>query len=180
MRNALQDQLLKAGLARKSKVDQIAREQAKQRNAKAPSPATPAAAEAINAEQLQREKAERDRALQAERNAQAKASELRAQCRQIIEQNRLPEDGDSDYRFTDGAAIRSVLVTPAVRKQLAKGALVIARLDDRYALIPRTAADKVEARDASLIVIDHARAAPASSEDDEYYGKFRVPDDLVW
>lgn len=178
MRNALQDQLLKAGLAKKSKIDQIAREQAKQRQQSA---APAAAAEQVDAERLRREKAERDRALQAERNAQAKAHELRSQARQIIEQNKLPNEGDSDYRFTDGQAIRSVLVTAAARKQLAKGALVIARFDDGYALIPRAAAEKVEARDASMIVVDHARPAAAAAEsDDAYYQRFVVPDDLIW
>ena len=181
MRNALQDQLLKAGLAKKSKVDQIAREQAKQRQGKA-APAPAAEAEQVDAETLRREKAERDRALQAERNAQAKANELRAQARQIVEQNKLPVQGEIEYRFTDGAVIRSVLVTTAVRNQLAKGAVVIARLDDGYALIPRAAAEKVEARDASTIVVDHGRAAPAHAEggDDEFYQRFVVPDDLVW
>ena len=36
MRNPLQDQLLKAGLVKKGKVDQVAREQSKQRQGKAP------------------------------------------------------------------------------------------------------------------------------------------------
>ena len=180
MRNALQDQLLKAGLAKKSKVDQIAREQARQRHTKSPPPDSAPAPEAVDADRLRREKAERDRALQAERNAQAKASELRAQARQIIEQNALPPEGDSDYRFTDGNVIRCLLVTPATRKQLAKGALVIVRIDDRYALVPRAAADKIEARDASLIVVDHARGSAVSDEDDAYYGQFQVPDDLIW
>ncbi|MCK7594177.1 DUF2058 domain-containing protein [Pseudomarimonas salicorniae] len=182
MRNALQDQLLKAGLAKKSKVDQIAREQAKQRHAKG-APAAQAAADAeIDADRLRREKAERDRALQAERNAQAKQAEQRAQARQIIEQNRLPTEGDSEYRFTDGQVIRSLLITAALRKQLARGGLVIARFDDSYALIPRAAAEKVEARDPSLIVVDHARDAgqAEAGEDDEFYRQFVVPDDLVW
>jgi uncharacterized protein len=180
MRNALQDQLLKAGLAKKSKVDQIAREQAKQRHGKA-APAPAADVEQVDAEALRREKAERDRALQAERNAQAQANALRAQARQIIEQNKLPVQGDGEYRFTDGAVIRSVLVSAAVRGQLAKGTLVIARLDDGYALIPRAAAEKVEARDPGMVVVDHARAAAASQDgDDDFYRRFVVPDDLVW
>ncbi len=179
MRNALQDQLLKAGLAKKSKVDQIAREQARQRHAKEV-PAS--AADSHDAELLRREQADRDRALQAERNAQSRASEQRAQARQIIDQSKLPVEGDSDYRFTDGNAIRSVLVSPTVRKQLAKGTLVIARLDETYALIPRAAADKVIARDPSLIVLDNAQAAPPSvgEGEDEYYQRFVVPEDLVW
>lgn len=178
MRNALQDQLLKAGLAKKSKIDQVAREQAKQRQANP----TTAGEVAADAERLRRDKAERDRALQAERNAQAKAAELRAQARQIIEQNRLPADGDSDYRFTDGSVIRSMLVSAATRQQLARGVLVIARSDSGYALIPRAAADKVSVRDPGMIVLDHAASAPqrAPDSDDEYYQRFQVPDDLVW
>ena len=62
MRNPLQEQLLKAGLAKKSKLDQVARDQAKQRHAKS----TPAAsAEQAEAERVRLEKVERDRALSA-------------------------------------------------------------------------------------------------------------------
>lgn len=178
MRNALQDQLLKAGLAKKSKLDQVAREQAKQRHAKAPAAPN---AEEVDAQRLAREKAERDRALQSERNAQAKAAEERAQARQIIEQNKLPTEGDSEYRFNDGKLIRSVLVSSALRRQLAKGSLVIARFDDSYALIPRAAADKVLARDAAQIVVDHASSSSSAEQaEDDYYQQFAVPDDLVW
>jgi uncharacterized protein len=179
MRNPLQEQLLKAGLAKKSKLDQIAREQAKQRNAKAaPAPS----ADHAEAERARLEKVERDRALSAERNAQARAQEQRAQVRQIVEQNRLKPEGEIDYRFTHGGAIRSVLVTDAVRQQLAKGVLVIACHDHGYAIIPRAAAEKIEARDASMIALDHRRsAAPVSdAADDDYYSKFKVPDDLIW
>jgi uncharacterized protein len=178
-RNPLQEQLLKAGLAKKSKLDQIAREQARQRNAKAPASG---GTDAGDVERARLEKIERDRALSAERNAQAKAQELRAQVRQIVEQNKLPRDGEIDYRFTHDGAIRSVLVSDAVRRQLAKGALVIARHDGGYAIIPRAAAEKIEARDAGMIALDHARSAPPASDasDDEYYSRFKVPDDLTW
>ena len=63
------------------------------------------------------------------------------------------------------------------------GALVIARVDDRYELLPRVAADKVRERDAGMIVLDHgqpADAAAPTSEDDDYYAQFKVPDDLMW
>lgn len=182
MRNALQEQLLKAGLAKKSKLDQVAREQVKQRQGKAP--ATPKDADAVDAERLRQERVERDRALQAERNAQQREAEQRAQARQIVEQGRVAAEGELDYRFTDGAAIRSILVGDAQRRQLAKGALVIVRACDGYAMVPRAVAEKVEARDATLIVLDHARTSAAAaepvSEDDAYYSRFVVPDDLIW
>ena len=136
MRNPLQEQLLKAGLAKKSRLDQVAREQAKQRHAKS---APAANTEQAEAERVRLEKVERDRALSAERNAQAKAQELRAQVRQIVEQNRLKPEGEIDYRFTHGGVIRSLPVSDAVRRQLANGSLVIVCHDDGYAIVPRAA-----------------------------------------
>ncbi len=179
IRSPLQEQLLKAGLAKKSKLDQVAREQAKQRNAKsAPAPST----DHGDAERVRLEKVERDRALSSERNTHARALELRAQVRQIVELNKLKPDGEIDYRFTHGGVIHSVLVTDGVRRQLASGSLVIARHDSSYAIIPRAAAEKVEARDASMIALDHRRTPPPASDasDDDYYRQFKVPDDLVW
>lgn len=180
MRNPLQDQLLKAGLVKKAQVAQVAREQAKQRHGKAP--ATPSEHQ-LDVERLRAERVERDRALAAERNAHARANELRAQVRQIVDTQRLHTKGEIDYRFVDGNAIRSVQVDVAVRAQLASGAVVIVRHDDGYALIPRAAAEKVRSRDASMIVLDHSSpegVAAAASEDDPYYAGFQVPDDLVW
>ena len=178
MRNPLQEQLLKAGLAKKSKLDQVAREQAKQRHAKS---APAANAEQAEAERIRLEKVERDRALSAERNAQAKAQELRAQVRQIVEQNRLKPEGEIDYRFTHGGVIRSLLVTDAVRRQLANGSLVIACHDGGYAIVSRPAAEKIEARDADMIALDHGCSTSATADDgDDYYDRFKVPDDLIW
>lgn len=179
MRNPLQEQLLKAGLAKKGKVDQIAREQAKQRQGKAPAAAP---ADKIDAQRLQAERAERDRALAAERNAQAHARELAAQIRQIVDANKVKREGEISYRFTDGDSIHNVLVNESLRGQLAKGSLVVVRSGDGYELLPRAAAEKVRERDASAIVLDHGQPSDAApqSEDDEYYSQFKVPDDLTW
>ena len=178
----LQEQLLKAGLVKKSKVAEVARAQDKARHAKRPPDANDIQREA---ERVREEKVERDRALEAERKAQARGAELRAQARQIIQDKKVPRTGDSEYRFTADGAIRALLVNDELRKKLASGALVIARLGDRYELLPRAAADKVRERDESLLVLDHGQPAGAepaatSSEDDAYYAQFQVPDDLVW
>lgn len=180
--NPLQQQLLKAGLVKKSKVAEVAREQHKARHGKGPAKPSQSA---LEAERTRAEKAERDRALAAERKAQARTAELRAQARQIIEDKKLPREGESEYRFTADGAIRSLLVSEDQRGKLAAGALAIARLNDRYELLPRPAADKVRERDPDMIVLDHGRDAdskPAttSAEDDAYYARFQVPDDLVW
>lgn len=181
MRNPLHDQLLKAGLVKKAQVAQAAREQTRQLHSKKPPAQTD---EQREAERARAERVERDRALAAERNAQARANEQRAQARQIVQAQRVPARGEIAYRFTDGDAIRSVLVDAAQRAQLASGGLVIARHDDGYALLPRVAVDKVQARDPAMIVLDHAAGAgpdaTPESDDDAWYDQFKVPDDLVW
>lgn len=180
--NPLQQQLLKAGLVKKSKVAEIARQQAKARQGKAP----PTDADIQrDAERARQEKAERDRALEAERKTRAQQAELRAQARQIIQDRKLPRSGESEYRFTADGAIRTLLIDDDQRKKIAAGALVIARLDDRYELLPRVAGDKVRERDPDLIVLDHGqpegtRATDLSPEDEAYYARFEVPDDLIW
>jgi uncharacterized protein YaiL (DUF2058 family) len=183
MRNPLQDQLLKAGLAKKSKLDQVVREQNRQRHAKG----TPSAdAGKVDARQLQVERAERDRALAAAHNAQARVRETHAQVRQIIETHQLPRTGEIAYAFEDAGSIRRILVDAAQRAQLAKGVLVIVRHDDGYALLPRAAADKVAAREPAMIVLDHGGTRPEATRgddaggDDAYYARFQVPDDLIW
>ena len=180
MRNPLQEQLLKAGLVKKSKVAQVAHEQAKARHGKAP-PAP--SAEQLEVERLRTERAERDRSLAAERNAQVRINEQRAQARQIIQAQQVAREGEIEYRFTDGGSIRSILVNTTLRSQLANGGLVIARLGEGYALLPRTAAQKIYERDAGMIVLDHARTIAAMQDaidEDEYYARFKVPDDLIW
>lgn len=179
MRNPLQEQLLKAGLVNKAKAAQVVREQAKKHKGKGP--AAPSVEE-VEARRLQAEKAERDRTIAAERNAQARTNEQRAQVRQIVEAHKVKREGEIAYRFTDGDKIRDVLVNEALRAQLASGTLVIVRHDQGYELLPRVAADKVHERDAAAIVLDHGRGEAGSDNDadDEYYKQFQVPDDLIW
>ena len=156
--NPLQEQLLKAGLVKKSKVAEVAREQNKARHGKGPSALS-------------------------EQKARTRTAELTAQARQIIGDKKVPRSGEVEYRFTADGAIRTLLVSEDLRKMLSSGALVIARLGDRYELLPRAAGDKVRERDASMIVLDHSQGAGASvesSEDDAYYAQFKVPDDLTW
>lgn len=180
--NPLQEQLLKAGLVKKSQVAQVAREQVKARHGKGP--VAPSESQ-LEAERARTEKAEKDRQLAAERNAQRRADELRVQARQIISDRKLPRSGELEYRFNDGQLIRTLVVDEPQRRQLAAGALVIARDGESFALLPRLAAEKVRERATELIVLDHGQAEDAppttgNAEDDAYYAQFQVPDDLMW
>jgi uncharacterized protein YaiL (DUF2058 family) len=187
--NALQAQLLKAGLVKKSQVSQVANQQAKARVDKHDPKAAAIAAEAelarIEAEKARLEKVERDRQIAAERNAERRANELRAQARQIIADKKVLAKGEAEYRFNDGEVIRTLLLTEAVRKQVIDAALVIVRDGEGYCLLPRVAAVQVRERAPELIVLDNAgrdyvEPSTGNAEDDAYYAQFQVPDDLVW
>lgn len=180
--NPLQEQLLKAGLVKKGKVAEVAREQNKARHGKGPVKPSEIQQEA---ERARAEKADRDRALAAEQKARARTAELAKQARQIIEDKKVPRTGELEYRFTVDGVIRTLLVNDTLKQQLSTGVLVIAHLDDGFELLPRAAAEKVRERDASRIVLDHGQAKDAesdaaSTEDDAYYAQFKVPDDLMW
>ncbi|MHB8911084.1 MAG: DUF2058 family protein, partial [Lysobacter sp.] len=135
----------------------------------------------LDVQRLQFERAERDRALSAERNAQARAHELQAQVRQIVDTHKVRREGEIAYSFSDDGNIRNVLVNESLRAQLASGMLVIVCHGDGYELLPRAAAEMVYERNGP-IVLDHGRAAPCAEQgaDDEYYRQFVVLDDLTW
>lgn len=178
MRNPLQEQLLKAGLAKKQNVDDAARALQKQKHGKSGPKMTP---QQIEAQKVRSERAEADRARATEQKALARAKELKAQIRQIIEAHTISVEGEVAYRFTDNDKIKEMLVDPKTRDHLARGMLVIAEYKDGYALIPRKAAEMVYQRDGR-IVSDHGKSSDdgSKSEDDDYYAKFDVPDDLMW
>lgn len=178
MANPLQDQLLKAGLIKKQKLDAAVRQQNRQKDGKLKPPPP---SEQVNAQKLLAEKAERDRALAAEQNAQARARELQAQIRQIVDAHKIKRDGEIAYRFEFQGKIQTILIDDSQRKQLAKGALIIVAHGEGYELLPRAAADRIYER-GGTVAADHARQdKPDPSEtEDEYYRQFVVPDDLMW
>jgi uncharacterized protein YaiL (DUF2058 family) len=186
IRNPLQEQLLKAGLVNKNKVDQVARAQQKAREGKPQKGEAAVDAEAVDATRLAAERAERDRQLEAQRRAEREAAERTAQVRQIIEAHRVKPGDDLDYRFTDGSVIRSLRIGAAQRDPLARGALAIARLGESFALVPRDTAQRLREIEPAVLAVDHsipatAAAEPAAEDSDEaFYSRFQVPDDLQW
>jgi uncharacterized protein YaiL (DUF2058 family) len=71
----------------------------------------------VDTQRLQAERAERDRALSAERNALARANELRAQVRQIVDTHKVKREGEIPYAFEDDGKIRNVLVNELLRAE---------------------------------------------------------------
>lgn len=195
MAESLRDQLVKAGLAtgaqaKKAERQQRAEAQAKHRgNKKADkqkSPAEPTAQEKARAKakQQQAKKAARDRELAKQRNEKYAAKALRAELKQIILQNdqrvKAPDNDAHPYNFVHGKRIKKLYVTKQQLDALSGGQLMIVNNDGNYHfLLPQVAA-KIAERDAKRIIVAHNNEAASNSEDDEYYARFKVPDDLDW
>jgi uncharacterized protein YaiL (DUF2058 family) len=177
MRNALQDQLLKAGLVKDREVKDAHKQKQKAARQQPAANRQPSEAQR-QAEAARQQKAARDRAINAEREARAARKALDAQVLQLVQAHRRPHnDGEVAYSFVDGSRIKRIYVTPATRALLAAGELAIVRLRNRYFVVTPAGAAAVRERAPEYLVLLNHGAAQA---DDAAYAEHPVPDDLMW
>ncbi len=190
MKNALQEQLLKAGLATEEQLTRATspkrkppRKQGKgaggsanrqrQKGARKPGNQSSDLARAYAArQQAEREEAARKKRLKAQRKAN------RAKIRQLTLDNCLNvDDAELPFQFMVGTNIKNIYVTPDQRKQLLEGQLRITFQDGRRCLISTDIAAKIHELDPEKLIIN-----PTEVEEtiDEAYAEFKVPDDLNW
>ncbi|MBT1445486.1 DUF2058 family protein [Shewanella sp. JM162201] len=181
MANALQQQLLKAGLASKQKLKDVNTK--KRRDRKSNIDDGSAALKESIAEQKARQAAE-DKALNEQRFQEALA---KGQVRSLITEIKrlaisLPERAEIKFNYTIGSKIHSVYINEKLQTQLLGGLLGIVRYEDTSLLVPHKLAERV-----ALLVPDWCGylwqatdAAPAASEEDDPYADYVIPDDLMW
>jgi uncharacterized protein YaiL (DUF2058 family) len=176
--DSLRDQLLKAGLATTQRARQAqtaAKQSAKRRRAEGQPDdgvEAPAAREAA--------KRARDRELnQAQERARA-ARARRAQLHDLIRQHRLnAADADIAFNFVLGQQVKRLYVTAEQQRQLSRGGLVIAWVDDRAHLLPAALAERLRELDPALLLYSGPERVSEPDPDDPY-AAFPVPDDLRW
>jgi uncharacterized protein YaiL (DUF2058 family) len=179
MANSFGDQFLKAGLVNKTRLSKAQKSKSRQEKLKQKQKIEVVDEAAVAARQAAAEKAARDRELNRRQKEEAEHRAVLAQVRQLVELNRVPrDDGEIGYNFQDGTAVRKIYVTATVHDKLARGLLAIARLDDRYEVIPAVVAEKIILRDASCIVSNETTRLEAGEDDP--YADYKVPDDLMW
>lgn len=186
MGSSLQDQLLKAGLGDKQKANRIKQEKRKKaKQAKKhkivetdeTKESVQAAAEAKKA---------KDRELNAKRKEEAEQKAVLAQIKQLITINRQAKnDGEVVLNFTDDNKIKRLYVSDKTQKAVTKGKLAVVRFEDGYELVPTPVADKISERDEQVVVYraDQLPDEPerqSSSEEDDWYADYEIPDDLTW
>ncbi|TAN52518.1 MAG: DUF2058 domain-containing protein [Methylococcaceae bacterium] len=184
MRNALQDQLLKAGLVNDKQIKKAGVEKRKEIQQKQGNKALAAVEEEHRQKALraQAEKAEKDRQLNLQRNEAAEQKAIAAQIKQLIETHRLPKgDDETAYNFTDGGKVKTLRVSAAVRDQIIRGVLAVAKQAEQYELVSAEVAAKIRARNADYLIVDYSLPqTPGAEEEDDPYAKYQVPDDLIW
>jgi hypothetical protein len=133
----------------------------------------------LRAQQVQVEQAARDRELNLKQKQAAEQKAIAAQIRQLIEMNRIDDDGDIGFNFVDDSNVQQIYVSEKVQDELVRGQLAIIKLQNRYDLVPVKVAEKIALRDSSCVILCNAVSA-IDSDDDDLYADYKVPDDLMW
>ena len=175
-KNALQAQLLKAGLVDSKKVQKANKQS---QHAKRTGNASDIESKKALAE-AQAKKIAKDQQLNQQRQQLLEQKMLRANVIQMIKQHQITEtQGDVSYQFVDGAKVKKMAVTQKIYDQIVAGHVVIARLDEGYVLLPRPLADRINAKLEGFIVVCNDKSDNELDEDDPY-AAYVIPDDLMW
>ncbi|WP_201587431.1 DUF2058 domain-containing protein [Psychrobacter jeotgali] len=175
-KNALQAQLLKAGLVDSKKAKKI-NKQAK--HAKRVGDSEDIEAKKALAE-AQAKRVEKDQQLNQEKQRLLEEKTLKANIIQMIKQHQITDTaGDITYQFVDDSKIKKIYITQKLYDQIVAGHVVIARLEDGYALLPYPLADRINEKQEGFIVESKNKSETELAEDDPY-AAYVIPDDLMW
>ncbi|RLA19083.1 MAG: DUF2058 domain-containing protein [Gammaproteobacteria bacterium] len=183
MAGSLQDQLLNIGVADKKKSKKAKHDKrqdaTKSRQArKSGVKATPKEIQQ-QLDKARQDKQQKDLALNQQRNSERAEKALVADVRQIIvtQAVEIPKEAEVAYHFEHDKKVKKLYVTDEQQKQLTRGQLAIAIIDDGYRLIPDKMAEKIESRLANMVIRIQSESV---SEEDDPYADYQIPDDLMW
>ena len=177
VKNALQAQLLKAGLVDAKQTKKAAKQvqhakktgQDQQQQLK------------DDIEKAKQEKQEKDHALNQVKQQQLEEKTLRGNIIQMIKQYRIEHtDGDIGYQFIDENKIKKLYVNQQIYNAIVAGSLVIAKQESEYALIPQRLAEKIEQKMSGYIIGMQTQQDDQTTDEEDPYAAYVIPDDLMW
>ncbi|GAB6139301.1 DUF2058 domain-containing protein [Methylosoma difficile] len=178
---SLQEQLLKSGLVSAAKAKSVKTEKSKQAKQQRHNNLQVVDEAKELALKAQAEKVERDRLLNQQRQQKEEQKTKAAQIKQLIEQNRLPQDADGvAYRFNDNNKIKTLYVSEDMRTAIIGGKYAVVRFAQFYDVVAADVADKIALRDAGWVVVDNRTSAAQTAVEDDPYAAYQIPDDLIW
>ena len=178
VKNALQAQLLKAGLVDNKKAKKLSKQaQHEQRTGHNDDAALKAEIDRANQEKLAK-----DQALNSEKQRILEEKALKASIIQMIKQHQIQQtEGDIAYQFIDANKIKKVYLSQQVYNALVAGSLVIAKDQEGYAYLPKALAEKIDQKMSGFILVNNnAQNNDQTTEEDDPYAAYTIPDDLMW
>ncbi len=180
MKNALQEQLLKAGLATEKQINKAnaAKKKSKKQAPRKPKNQRNQAKSDLAAAYAARKKAEAAEHAEKQRLAALKKAN-KATIDALIRDNTLNKDkAEIPYQFLVGTTIKKVYVTEAQKTQLLNGELGIVFRKGQRCIIPKAIVDKILELDPQKVVFINKPEDKPDTPDE--YAEFEVPDDLDW
>ncbi len=178
VKNALQAQLLKAGLVDNKKAKKLTKQvQHEQRTGQHDDASLKAEIDRVNQEKLAK-----DQALNLEKQKILEEKALKASIIQMIKQHKiLQTEGDVTYQFIDEGKIKKVSLSQQVYNALVTGSLVIAKDQDKYAYLPKALAEKIDQKMQGFILVNNnTEKNDQATDEEDPYAAYVIPDDLMW
>ena len=177
VKNALQAQLLKAGLVDNKKAKKLSKQAVHEKRT---GDGTEAEIKA-KIEQDKQQKMAKDQAIELEKKAALQEKELKAAIMQMINQHKIRDtDGDAVYQFIDDSKIKKVYLNQQIYNALVAGSLVIARENDSYAFLPKALAERINAKMQGFIIVNNSEKNEETTDEEDPYSSYVIPDDLMW
>lgn len=178
VKNALQAQLLKAGLVDNKKAKKLTKQvQHEQRLGQNDDAILKA-----EIDRAKQEKLAKDQALDQEKQAILEEKALKASIVQMIKHHKVKEiEGDVTYQFIDEGKIKKVYLSQQVYNALVSGSLVIAKDQDSYAYLPKALAEKIDQKMQGFILVNNnTEKNDQTTDEEDPYAAYVIPDDLMW
>ena len=177
VKNALQAQLLKAGLVDNKKAKKLSKQAVHEQRTGQSSEAELKA----KIEKDQQEKLAKDQALSLEKKLVLGEKALRASVIQMISHHKIKEtDGDVTYQFIDDSKIKKVYINQQIYNALVSGSLVVAKDHDRYAFLPKALAERINEKLTGFILVNNSENTAEVTDEEDPYAAYVIPDDLMW
>lgn len=177
VKNALQAQLLKAGLVDNKKAKKLSKQAVHEQRTGQSNEVELKAKIAQDKEQ----KLAKDQALDLEKKRLLQGKELKAAIVQMISQHKIHQlDGDVAYQFIDESKVKKIYLNQQIYNALVSGSLVIAKEDDSYAVLPKILADRIDAKMTGFIIVNNSQKNEQITDEEDPYAAYVIPDDLMW
>lgn len=178
VKNALQAQLLKAGLVDNKKAKKLTKQaQHEQRTGHNDDAQIKA-----EIERAKQEKLAKDQALDSEKQRVLEQKALKASIIQMIKQHKVGQtEGDVAYQFIDENKIKKLYINQQIYNALVSGSLVIAKDQESYAFLPKALADKIDQKMQGFVLINkNTEKNDQATDEEDPYAAYVIPDDLMW